>query len=574
MIGSKYTDEQRQQFAALLASGLSASKAGSELGIPKSTACAWAQRLIEESDDYAAERELEVRRMVKRCMKIARGSLGAIDRQVAAAAADGKRISAGLKVIAKAEKDGMVALTAEDIKQLREIIDNYTGIGLRDLAVTIKAVDEKQARLESQLRQQDEAAQTETAAFDLPARLIAPAFASVHLDVLESAHTEYALCGGRGSGKSSYISLEIIDLLKNHPDMNALVLRKVGNTLRGSVFAQILWAIGELGLADEFEATVSPMEITRKATGQKILFRGADDPLKAKSVKPVHGYIGILWFEELDQFAGDEECRSLQQSAIRGGDRAYIFKSFNPPKTKNNWANKYVDQPKENRLVSHTDYRSVPAKWLGKAFLEEAEYLKEVNPTAYEHEYLGIPNGNGGMVFENVVGEEITDEQIRQFDRVLNGVDWGYYPDPWAFNRVQYDAARRTLYIFDELREYKKGNRETADLLLGRGMTRDDRITADSAEPKSVSDYQKFGLRCFGAEKGPGSVEYSMKWLQSLVRIVIDPRRCPHTYEEFTSYEYERTKTGEIMSGYPDANNHHIDAVRYATERVWKKRGQ
>lgn len=151
MIGSKYTDEQRQQFAALLASGLSASAAGKELGIPKSTACAWAQRLIEESDDYAAERELEVRRMVKRCFKIARGSLGAIDKQVAAAAADGKRISAGLKVLAKAEKDGMVALTAEDIKQLREIIDNYTGIGLRDLAATIKAVDEKQARLEETL---------------------------------------------------------------------------------------------------------------------------------------------------------------------------------------------------------------------------------------------------------------------------------------------------------------------------------------------------------------------------------------------------------------------------------------
>lgn len=158
MVGSKYTDEQRQRFAALLASGLSASKAGAELGIPKSTACAWAQRLIEESDDYAAERELEVRRMVKRCMKIARGSLGAIDKQVSAAAADGKRIAAGLKVIAKAEKDGMVALTAEDIRQLREIIDNYTGVGLRDLAATIKAVDEKQARLESQLRQQEDTA--------------------------------------------------------------------------------------------------------------------------------------------------------------------------------------------------------------------------------------------------------------------------------------------------------------------------------------------------------------------------------------------------------------------------------
>lgn len=160
MIGSKYTDEQRQQFAALLASGLSASAAGKELGIPKSTACAWAQRLIEESDDYAAERELEVRRMVKRCFKIARGSLGAIDKQVTAAAADGKRISEGLKVLSKLAKvkkdekesaDDVVQLTDKDIMLLREIINNYTGVGLRDLAATIKAVDEKQARLEATL---------------------------------------------------------------------------------------------------------------------------------------------------------------------------------------------------------------------------------------------------------------------------------------------------------------------------------------------------------------------------------------------------------------------------------------
>ena len=416
--------------------------------------------------------------------------------------------------------------------------------------------------------------QDATAPFDLPARLIAPAFAGVHLDVLDGAHTEYVLDGGRGSAKSSFISLEVISLIKNNPDMNALVLRKVGNTLRGSVFAQILWAIGALGLADEFEATVSPMEITRKATGQKILFRGADDPLKLKSVKPVHGYIGIVWFEELDQFAGDEECRSIQQSAIRGGDKAYIFKSFNPPKTKSNWANRYIEVPKEKRLVNHSDYRSVPGKWLGKTFLDEAEYLKEINPAAYEHEYLGIPNGNGGMVFENAVAETITDEQIALFDRVLNGLDWGYYPDPWAFNRCRFDAPRRTLYIYDELHAYKKGNRETADMLLEHGITFDDRITADSADPKSIADYKNYGFYCRGAEKGPGSVDYSMKWLQSLVKIVIDPVRCPDTWAEFSQYEYERTKDGEIISGYPDADNHHIDAVRYATEQIWKRRGQ
>lgn len=410
--------------------------------------------------------------------------------------------------------------------------------------------------------------------FEVPARLVASPFVDVHRDILDKDHTEYVEKGGRGSTKSSFISLEIPALIKNNPQLHAVCCRKVGNTLRDSVFSQVIWAIDSLGLSQEFESRVSPLEITYKPTGQKIYFRGADDPIKLKSIKPPFGYIGILWMEELDQFNGDEECRSIQQSVIRGGDDAYIFKSFNPPKAKNNWVNKYIEQQKENRLVTHTDYRSVPQKWLGKAFLEEAEYLKSINPTAYEHEYLGIPNGNGGMVFENVVGEEITDEQINHFDRVLNGVDWGYYPDPWAFSRMHYDAARRTLYIFDELHAYKKGNKETAEMLLEHGMTRNDRITADSAEPKSVADYQKFGLRCFGAVKGPGSVDYSMKWLQSLVKIVIDPRRCPHTYEEFTTYEYERTKDGEIMSGYPDINNHHIDSVRYATEQIWKRRGQ
>jgi len=410
--------------------------------------------------------------------------------------------------------------------------------------------------------------------FEIPARLIAPGFIPVHLDILDHGHLEYVEKGGRGSTKSSFVSLEIVQLIKNNPQMHAMCCRKVGNTLQSSVYNQILWAIDVLGLTIEFDTTKSPLEVTYKPTGQKIYFRGADDPMKLKSTKPPFGYIGILWFEELDQFAGDEECRSIQQSVIRGGDEAYIFKSFNPPKAKNNWANKYCDQPKENRLVTHSDYLSVPEKWLGKAFLDEAEYLKEINPDAYDNEYGGVPNGNGGMVFENVAADEITDEQISHFDRILNGLDWGYYPDPWAFNRVQYDAARRVLYIFDELTAHKKGNQESADLLLEHGMTKSDLITADSAEPKSVADYQKFGLKCVGAQKGPGSVDYSMKWLQSLAKIVIDPRRCPETYQEFTEYEYERTKDGEIMSGYPDRDNHHIDAVRYATERVWRIPGQ
>lgn len=401
--------------------------------------------------------------------------------------------------------------------------------------------------------------------------ILAPSFRDIHHALKSGEYNQFVLKGGRGSTKSSFISIEMILQLIKHSDIHAVVMRKVANTMRTTVFAQYVWAYTVLGLYDKFKATVSPMEIIYKPTGQKIMFFGADDPGKIKSIKVPFGYIGLLHFEELDQFAGPEEVRNIEQSVLRGGAVAIEFKSFNPPKTLMNWANKYCLLEKPGQLIHSSDYRSVPPEWLGERFISDAEYLQSINPLAYEHEYLGIPNDNGGMVFENVVGETITDEQINTFDRVYNGVDWGYYPDPWAFNRMHYDAGRRTLYIFDELHEHKKGNKETAEILLSHRITREDRITADSAEPKSVADYNKLGLKCYGAQKGPGSVEYSMKWLQSLVKIIIDPKRCPETYREFTEYEYERTKDGDIISGYPDRENHHIDACRYAMEQVWKR---
>lgn len=404
--------------------------------------------------------------------------------------------------------------------------------------------------------------------------LLAPAFKPVHAALKAGTHSQFVLKGGRGSAKSSYASVEMVLQLLLHPEVHAVVIRKVANTMRTTAFSQYVWAASALGLSDRFKVTVSPMELTYKPTGQKILFFGADDPGKLKSIKVPFGYIGLLHFEELDQFSGEEEIRSIEQSVLRGGPIALEFKSFNPPRSVINWANKYCLLEKPGQLIHHSDYRSVPPAWLGQRFLDDAAYLQAVNPAAYDHEYLGLANGTGGLVFENLAAEEISDGQIAAFDRALCGVDWGYYPDPWAFNRVHVDAARRTLYIYQELTARKKGNRETAELLKNAGVTHDDRLIADSAEPKSIADYRSLGFFCRGAEKGPGSVEYSMKWLQSLARIVIDPVRCPDTWREFMEYEYERTKSGEILSGYPDENNHHIDAVRYATEPVWKRRGQ
>ena len=201
--------------------------------------------------------------------------------------------------------------------------------------------------------------------------------------------------------------------------------------------------------------------------------------------------------------------------------------------------------------------------------------MRTVNEAAYRHEYLGEATGNGSNVFENLAIREIPDSEVQTFDRTYMGIDWGWYPDPFQWTKMHFDSARRTLYIFDEYRANKQSNAETARMLMeNKGVTPDDWITADSAEKKSVADYRAAGLRCRAAVKGPGSVEYSMKWLASLSQIVIDPVRAPHAAEEFTEYEYERTKDGEIISAYPDEKNHAIDSVRYGLESVWRKKGE
>lgn len=404
--------------------------------------------------------------------------------------------------------------------------------------------------------------------------IISPAFVEPHRAVKAHEVNEVVSKGGRASTKSSWISVELVLLILKDPQIHACVFRKYGNTLRTTVYAQVVWAIAQLGLTRKFRCTVSPMECVYIPTGQKIMFFGMDDPGKVKSIKVPFGYIGVDWFEELDQFDGPEQIRNVEQSTLRGGPFSMTFKSFNPPAMARNWANRYALEEKPGKLVHHSTYLTTPPEWLGPRFLADAEHLKATNPTAYRHEYLGEVVGSGTQVFENLQLRDISDEEISQFDRITNGVDWGWYPDPWAWNRMHYDAARRTLYLFSELTRHRTSNQDTAALLMEL-IPQDELVIADSAEEKSVSDYKAFGLNCRASEKGPGSVAYSMKWLQSLTAIVIDPGRCPDTAREFTEYEYERDpKTNEVMEGYPDVANHHIDAVRYGTNRIWKRRGK
>lgn len=399
--------------------------------------------------------------------------------------------------------------------------------------------------------------------------IIAPHFWDLHQDIKRHGHTYYWLEGGRGSTKSSDVSVEIPQLIIKNPECHAVVLRKIGNTIKNSVYPQMQWGIDALGLTDKFRFKTSPHEITYKKTGQKILFFGVDDPQKIKSIKLPFGYVGICWIEELDQFTGMEEIRNLNQSLLRGGPIFWEFCSFNPPKSQNNWVNeeKLFDDP--DRLVHHSTYLGVPREWLGERFFEDAEKLKARNETAYRHEYLGEVTGTGGAVFENVEDMAMSDEIVGNFDRLYYGLDFGFAVDPLAYVAMYYDAKREDLYIFDELYRQKMTNSQAAKAIKLR--INGGRILADAAEPKSIAEMSDYGLRISGARKGPDSIDFGMRWLQNRAHIYIDKRRCPNTYKEFVAYEYDRNKDGQFVSAYPDANNHSIDAVRYGLSEIMNR---
>lgn len=375
------------------------------------------------------------------------------------------------------------------------------------------------------------------------------------------------------SCKSSFASLQIIWGIRNSPDAHAICYRKYQNTLRESVFNQVLWAIEILGWGAYFRATTSPMEITYKPTGQKILFKGLDDASKSKSIKLPFGYFKYAWFEELEQYDGLQEIRNVCQSLIRGSDKRFCyFYSYNPPQTTSNWVNYESSVPVENRIVHHSNYLSVPRDWLGSAFFTEADILRKQNELAYRHEYLGEITGTGGSIFTNLVNRTITDEEISHFCNTRKGIDWGYAVDPFAYGALEYDKMRRTIYIYDEI--YKVGllNDEAIRLIKAKDIGRD-KIIADSAEPKSIAEFRRDGINIQAAEKGKDSVPYGIKFLQKLAAIVIDPVRCPNTWKEFSLYEFEKTKTGEFKSEYPDRMNHAIDLVRYSLSCDMEKRG-
>ncbi len=399
-------------------------------------------------------------------------------------------------------------------------------------------------------------------------RLLAPAFYPVHQAVRQGTHADIWLQGGRGSGKSSFVSIEILLGLLEDPNANAIVYRKVADTLRDSVYAQMLWAIDLLQADALWQPRLSPLEILCKPTGQRILFRGADDPAKSKGLKLAQGHFRYLWFEELTEFQGMEDVRTIKASVIRGA-RATTFYTYNPPLAAAAWVNSEALIPRPGRLVHRSSYLDMPQEWLGESFLAEARALKDSNPRAYRHMYLGEVTGAGGQVFPNLELRPVAPGEWQGLP-TYSGHDFGFAVDPDAFLRCAFDRRRKVLYIVDEFVAPGMGLDALSRELRRRCGS--DIITADSADARSIAELRSRGLRIIPAKKGPDSINHGMRWLQTLSRILIDPARCPNAAREFRAYEYDRDRDGRFISRYPDRNNHTIDAARYAMESVSNRR--
>lgn len=393
--------------------------------------------------------------------------------------------------------------------------------------------------------------------------LIPAAYYRLFWDMYEGRHDEYWLMGGRGSGKSSFVSVALLCMLLRDPSANLMVYRKVADSLRESVYPQMRWAAERLGVGDYFSYRLSPLEMAYKPTGQRVLFRGADDPEKSKGVKLSDGYFAALWFEEASAFRGMEELRTIQASILRGR-RGLTVLSYNPPVSARSWVNAEALIPREGRLTHRSDYRDLPPEWLGETFLRQAEALRTQNERAYRHMYLGEAVGAGGQVFGNVRLQSISRAERDAYPVAWAGLDFGFANDPDALVLCRYDRRGRRLLICDEHVRTGESLRELAQACerLAGGRV----IRCDSASPREIAELRRLRVNAVGAKKGAGSVEHGVRWLIEQAALVIDPLRCPNAAREFSTYEYAQDKDGAFLNECPDRDNHTIDAVRYALE--------
>lgn len=412
-------------------------------------------------------------------------------------------------------------------------------------------------------------------------QVFAPCFFRLYNMLIRKQGREYWLRGGRGSTKTSFVSnfttLDMIldailfkqGIIPKSALSHTAVFRKVGVDLRDSVFANVLWSLDQLKVAPWFEVNKSNMKITFIPTGQHFKFSGCDDELKIKGFKAPFGYYKNTWFEELAQFGGMKEIRSVKQSVQRGGHGFRTFCTYNPPMTQASWVNIEANTPTDGRYVFSSNYTQVPPEWLGEEFLLDAEDLRRKNELIWRHEYMGEVTGTGGSVFPNVVIRRITDEEISHFDDLHYGLDWGY-TNAFAWSASAYQRKRKRILIFDEIYKPHLTPSMAAKLVKKKDM-HGEPIYADCEDAAAIAQFNnEFGITTYPVKKGPDSRRFGYRWLQGLFEIVIDPERCPNLAREFQLMEYKQDRrTGLFLEDYPKEADHGIDATRYAYENIY-----
>ena len=357
--------------------------------------------------------------------------------------------------------------------------------------------------------------------------------------------------------------MNLIYRIMEYPESNALVVRKTYRTLLDSCFAQLKWAVNRLGVKDYFDFKLSPLEIIYKPTGQKILFRGLDDPLKVTSVTVDVGSLCFLWIEEAYEIMSESDFDMLDES-IRGevpkGHFKQITLTFNPWNERHWIKRRFFDKVDKDVLAITTNYTC--NEWLDRSDLNVFERMKENNPRRYQVAGLGNWGIVDGLIYENFEERQFTLEDVKDYKTVA-GLDFGYTNDPTAFFIGFLDKKNSILYVWDEM--YSKGlsNKKIYENIKNMGYSKE-KITGDSAEPKSIDELKGYGLRIKGAKKGKDSILNGIQWIQDL-KIIIHPR-CNNFLTEISNYQWDKDKFGKALNRPIDDFNHLLDAMRYALE--------
>jgi len=405
---------------------------------------------------------------------------------------------------------------------------------------------------------------------------IGPAYYEVFHDLEQDRHFQYWFAGGRGSLKSSFVFIYVIykmtmDAL-NGESTHCVALRKIKDTIKDSIFVNLLWAIDLLGLSGHWKYTVTPMKLQfRDST---ILFRGCankHDYEKIKSIKVRKGYIKHGIFEELTEYDGIDEIYSIYQSLFRGGKNCKAYLMYNPPPSKNNWTNHEFRVEMPNKFTHKSTYLQAPREWLDDTFLELAENIKTINRRKYNHMYLAEEIGEGLEIYpakDKLTGEgvltlrTITDEEISKFTQISRGLDFGY-SHASCYSESYYDTKTDKLYVFNEVYGVKLSNKtlyERIYLKAGNAY-----IRGDNEDPRTINELKNMGLNVGAAKKGPDSKPHGIKWLQDRCEIIVDKQRCPNIAEDLLTYEYKKDKEDKIIYEYPDEPDGSA-SIRYGQE--------